>query len=146
MVCSHNSHTDYDCTIFNLDKLSYASDSSSINYILENIRDEKDLRYQFLKVDLSNYSDITKVIEFANPDLVLTAVESHVDRSTDGPEVFIQSNVLGTFNLLEAVRKHLKNLKGTSKKKILDFFILVPMKFFGSLGKGTFNELTKYNL
>ena len=49
---------DYDFTIYNLDKLSYASDLSSIDYTLENIGDKKNLRYHFLKIDLSNYSDV----------------------------------------------------------------------------------------
>ena len=138
--------SDYDCTIFNLDKLSYASDLSSIDYTLENIGDKKNLRYHFLKIDLSNYSEVADAIEFTNPDLVLhLAAESHVDRSINGPRAFIQSNILGTFNLLEAIRKHFKNLKNT-RKEIFRFLHISTDEVFGSLGeKGTFNEFTKYD-
>ncbi len=137
---------DSDCTIFNLDKLSYASDLKSINFILKTIGNEKNLRYNFLRIDLSNYSDVAEAVEFVNPDLVLhLAAESHVDRSIDLPNAFIQSNVIGTFNLLESVRKHYNNLK-SRRKEYFRFLHISTDEVFGSLSKkGTFNECTKYD-
>ena len=95
------------CHIFNLDKISYASDLSSIQNDLKTEKNKS--RYNLLKVDLYNSSDIDSAINHSDPDLVMhLAAESHVDRSIDGPRVFMESNIIGTYNLLESVRKHLQ--------------------------------------
>ena len=135
-----------DCVVFNLDKISYASDLSSIQHILNNQGDEKSSRYTLLKIDLSNSSEVDAAIKKADPDFVLhLAAESHVDRSIEGPQAFIESNVVGTFNLLESIRIHYANL--TSKRKELFRFLHISTdEVFGSLGdKGKFNELTRYD-
>ena len=135
-----------DCVVFNLDKISYASDLSSIQHILNNQGDEKSPRYTLLKIDLSNSSEVDAAIKKADPDFVLhLAAESHVDRSIEGPQAFIESNVVGTFNLLESIRIHYANL--TSKRKELFRFLHISTdEVFGSLGdKGKFNELTRYD-
>ena len=137
---------DSDCMIFNLDKISYASDLSSIQNTLNNQVYRDSSRYSLLKIDLSNYSKVDAAIKKVNPDFVLhLAAESHVDRSIKGPQAFIESNILGTFNLLESIRNHYTNL--TSKRKELFRFLHISTdEVFGSLGdKGKFNELTRYD-
>jgi len=99
-----------------------------------------------MKVDLCNFSDVESVVRHANPDFVLhLAAESHVDRSIEGPKSFIESNILGTFNLLEAVKNHYENLD-SSRKKLFRFIHVSTDEVFGSLGnRGKFNELTRYD-
>ena len=94
---------DSDCTIINLDKMSYASDLTSINKELLNLGLKNTERYQFINVDLKNSVDTSNAVNFADPDLVMhLAAESHVDKSIQNPEDFITSNIIGTYNLLEA--------------------------------------------
>jgi len=135
-----------DCIIFNLDKMSYASDLQSIKHILNNLGNDKFPRHKLLKVDLANSFDVNESIEFADPDIILhLAAESHVDRSIEGPKAFIESNIVGTFNLLESVRKHYTNLN-SKRKEQFRFLHISTDEVFGSLGeKGSFNELTRYD-
>lgn len=130
--------------IFNIDKIGYASDLTSIDEVLKS-KDYSD-RYKFEKIDLSNSDQTNKAIKDSNPDLIMhLAAESHVDRSIQGPEVFINSNIFGTFNLLEATRKHYESL---SNKRRHDFrFLHISTdEVFGSLGlKGFFSESTSYD-
>ena len=132
-------------TIYNLDKLGYSSDLSSIERIVNSKNDYLD-RYSFIKVDLSNQEKTFKVVNELNPDLVIhLAAESHVDRSIDNPNPFIYSNFIGTFNLLEAVRIHFKNLNCDRQEQFL-FHHISTDEVFGSLGlKGQFNEQTNYD-
>jgi dTDP-glucose 4,6-dehydratase len=89
-----------DWTIMNIDKLTYASDH---NY-LKPLKDSE--RYYFKKVDLVDRDEIKDIVKSFKPDGVFhLAAESHVDNSITGPEPFIQSNVVGTFNLLEECRQ-----------------------------------------
>jgi dTDP-glucose 4,6-dehydratase len=92
-------------TVFNLDKLGYASDLTSIDQL------QAGPRHRFLRVDLCDAAATAAAVRTADPDLVLhLAAESHVDRSIDGPGAFMESNVQGTFHLLQAVRAHHGNL------------------------------------
>ena len=128
--------------IINLDKLGYASDLTSINSL-----DKKLLsRYTFLKVDLNDFSKLKEAIESSNPDLIMhLAAESHVDRSIGEPNLFVQSNVIGTFNLLEVVREFYKKLS-ENRKQIFKFHHISTDEVFGSLGvKGKFSEQTSYD-
>jgi len=128
--------------IINLDKLGYASDLTSINSL-----DKKLLsRYTFLKVDLNDFLKLKEAVESSNPDLIMhLAAESHVDRSINEPNLFVQSNVIGTFNLLEVVREFYKNLS-ENRKKIFKFHHISTDEVFGSLGvKGKFSEQTSYD-
>ena len=93
--------TDSDCKIFNLDKISYASDLSSINLVFEKKEVQDYSRHHLIKIDLFDKSDVQEAVQHANPDFVLhLAAESHVDRSIEGPQAFIESNIVGTYNLL----------------------------------------------
>ena len=134
------------CSIFNLDKISYASDLTSIRETLNNLGEPHSNRYTFLKVNLLNENDTLSAVKFANPDYVLhLAAESHVDRSIEGPKVFIESNILGTFNLLESVREHYSNCD-PRKKEYFRFLHISTDEVFGSLGfEGQFNELSRYD-
>ena len=77
---------DSDCIIFNLDKMGYASDLTSIDNVLKNLKIEKNTRHKLLEVDLSNYSQTLSAVRYSNPDLIMhLAAESHVDRSIEGP-------------------------------------------------------------
>jgi dTDP-glucose 4,6-dehydratase len=130
--------------IFNIDKIGYASDLTSIDEILRT-KDYSD-RYDFAKIDLSIPDEIAKAISDSDPDLIMhLAAESHVDRSIQGPEAFINSNIFGTFNLLEATRKHYENLSN-KRKNDFRFLHISTDEVFGSLGlKGFFSESTAYD-
>ena len=66
---------------------------------------------RLIKADLNNYAAINNAIEISNPDIIFhLAAESHVDRSIDSPRIFLESNVNGTFNLLEATKNYWENL------------------------------------
>ncbi|SMO85823.1 dTDP-glucose 4,6-dehydratase [Gracilimonas mengyeensis] len=93
----HKQHPDWE--IFNLDKLTYASDQT----FLKPLKDSG--RYYFKKVDLVNRNEVHDVVHSFKPQGVFhLAAESHVDNSIQGPEPFIQSNIVGTFNILEECR------------------------------------------
>ena len=127
-------------TVFNLDKISYASDLSSI----ENCKNRKN--HILLKVDLSNYQETEKAVLKVNPDLIIhLAAESHVDRSIENAKPFIESNILGTFNILEISKNYWHNLE-ISRKNFFRFIHISTDEVFGSLGKkGLFSEKTPYD-
>ncbi len=126
--------------VFNLDKLGYASN-------LEVVNNEFDLdRYQLLNIDLANHKDTKDTIDFIDPDIVFhLAAESHVDRSILDPRIFLEANIIGTFNLLESLVPHWKSLSSSRK----DSFRLIHVstdEVFGSLGiTGLFSEESPYD-
>jgi dTDP-glucose 4,6-dehydratase len=126
-----------DALIFNLDKIGYASDLTSIG---------SDPRHQLLRVDLTDAAATAHAVQQADPDLVMhLAAESHVDRSIDGPAAFIESNVIGTFNLLQAVRGHWEQLPA-ERREGFRFHHISTDEVFGSLGPtGRFSETTAYD-
>lgn len=131
--------------IFNLDKLGYASDKITIqNYLDSNPHLKK--RYKLLKVNLEELNDVKKAVSISNPDLILHfAAESHVDRSIENPSVFIDSNVKGTYNLLESVLAHFRQLKD-ERFSFFKFIHISTDEVFGSLNKyGKFRETTPYD-
>ena len=100
-------------TVFNLDKMGYASDLSSIEGVLSELGETANDRHKLQQVDLADAAAVEAAVQDADPDLVMhLAAESHVDRSISGPGVFIESNVNGTYNLLQAVRGHYEGLSG----------------------------------
>ena len=90
--------------IINIDKVSYASNKKNIPTNIQN--------YKFYKENINNKNFIIRILEKYRPSLVFNlAAETHVDKSIDGPKSFINSNILGVFNLLEAIRMYKKKLK-----------------------------------
>jgi dTDP-glucose 4,6-dehydratase len=126
--------------VFNLDKCGYASDLTSIEAL-----PQAEARHQLLKVDLSDAAATAAAVQQADPDLVLhLAAESHVDRSIEGPGAFIESNVSGTFQLLQAVRAHWEGLSA-ERQAGFRFHHISTDEVFGSLGAtGRFSETTTY--
>ena len=91
--------------LVNLDKLTYAGNPHS----LEDVADSP--RYDFIRADLADPKRVREVVTQVDPDAVMhLAAESHVDRSIDGPSEFIQTNIVGTFNLLDSSLCHYNGL------------------------------------
>jgi dTDP-glucose 4,6-dehydratase len=96
--------------VVNVDKLTYAGNLESLSTVDQNPR------YQFEQVDICNASEIKRVFEQHQPDIVMhLAAESHVDRSIDGPGEFIQTNIVGTYTLLDQARAYWNKLDGVKK-------------------------------
>lgn len=127
-----------DWEIFNIDKLTYASDQS----YLKPLKDSG--RYYFKKVDLVNRNELHDVIKTFRPQGVFhLAAESHVDNSIKGPEPFIQSNIVGTFNILEECRQLWK--KDEKSWKNNRFLHVSTDEVYGELeDDGYFTETTPY--
>jgi len=123
--------------VFNLDKCGYASDLTSIG---------SHPRHHLLRVDLADALATAEAVQHADPDLVLhLAAESHVDRSIAGPAAFVESNVIGTFNLLQAVRTHWQQL-AAERQQLFRVLHISTDEVFGSLGpNGRFTESTPYD-
>ena len=132
--------------VFNLDKMGYASELTSIDHALSALGPDHVERHQLLKVDLADAEAVAAAVAQADPDLVMhLAAESHVDRSIAGPGVFIQSNVTGTYNLLQAVRSHYDALSNERRSHFRLHHISTD-EVFGSLGpEGRFSETTPYD-
>ena len=133
-------------TVFNLDKMGYASDLSSIEEVLSELGGAANDRHRLQQVDLTDAAAVEAAVREADPDLVMhLAAESHVDRSISGPGVFIESNVNGTYNLLQAVRGHYEGLSGERRDAFRMHHISTD-EVFGSLGaEGRFSETTPYD-
>ncbi|MBL8994658.1 MAG: GDP-mannose 4,6-dehydratase, partial [Spirochaetia bacterium] len=123
--------------LLNLDALTYAGNPHSLADI------EKDFsgRYRFFHADILDKGALEKCFDSFDPDMVVHfAAESHVDRSIHGPEAFVRTNVLGTFQLLEAARKQFK------KHPDFLFHHISTDEVYGSLGaEGFFYETTAYS-
>ena len=92
--------------VINIDKVSYASNFYNTREFIKN------KNYKFIKCDLTNFLKLKKIILSNNPNGIFNlAAETHVDRSIDGPKNFISSNIIGTFNILEVIRKYKKKIK-----------------------------------
>src|SRR5580704_14583186 len=97
---------DTEAFVINVDKLTYASSLSSIPQASGNPR------YALAKVDICNGSELRALFERYRPDAIMNlAAESHVDRSIDGPGEFIQTNVVGTFTLLQEALRYWRGLQ-----------------------------------
>ena len=132
--------------VFNLDKMGYASDLTSIEAVLSELGERAEQRHVLQRVDLADAKAVREAMKAADPDLVMhLAAESHVDRSIAGPGVFIESNVTGTYNLLQAVREHVEGLSGDRQENFRLHHISTD-EVFGSLGaEGRFSETTPYD-
>ena len=127
--------------VFNLDKIGYASDLASLEALPQAAE-----RHTLLRVDLTDAAATAEAVQQADPDLVMhLAAESHVDRSIEGPAAFIDSNVSGTFQLLQAVRAHWEQLPA-KRRAGFRFHHISTDEVFGSLGPtGRFSETTPYD-
>ena len=96
--------------VINLDKLTYAGNLKNLSKVQENIN------YTFFKNDICDKNAVINILNKYSPRFVINfAAESHVDRSIDSPEDFIQTNILGTFQLLEAARSYWSKLNKEKK-------------------------------
>ncbi len=127
-----NKYPDY--LFVNIDCLTYAGNLSSLAEI------ENKVNYRFEKIDITDFDKLKTCFEKYNFDgLIHLAAESHVDRSITGPAEFVNTNILGTFNLLELARNLMAN------KKSFRFHHVSTDEVFGSLGEsGYFTETTPY--
>jgi dTDP-glucose 4,6-dehydratase len=90
--------------VINIDKITYASNFKNIDPDIKN--------YKFYKQDINNKIFIKNILKKYNPSIIFNlAAETHVDRSIDGPKKFIESNILGVFNLLESIKDYKKKIK-----------------------------------
>lgn len=127
-------------SIINVDKLTYAGNLESLNSICENNR------YTFIQADICDEKLITDIFKQHQPDAIMhLAAESHVDRSIDGPSEFIQTNIIGTYTLLEAARQYWNQLTA-NKKAAFRFHHISTDEVYGDLESTTdlFTETTPY--
>jgi len=122
-----------------VDKLTYAGNLESLSPV------SKDSRYAFSQIDIVDQPAIKNLFSQFSPDIVVhLAAESHVDRSIDGPDDFIRTNVVGTFVLLQTALEHWRGL-AAERKKSFRFLHVSTDEVFGSLGSdGFFDEETSY--
>jgi len=131
---------DLNHTVINVDKLTYAGNLSTLKEI------EESPNYHFEKVDICDRIGLDEIFAKYQPDGVMhLAAESHVDRSITGAGEFIQTNIIGTFNMLEAARAYWLGL-ATLKKDAFRFLHVSTDEVYGSLGaEGLFEETTPYD-
>lgn len=131
---------DTDNTVLNVDKLTYAGNLESLATVADNSR------YQFSQTDICDRAALDQLFETFQPDAVMhLAAESHVDRSITGPAAFIETNIIGTYQLLEAAR-HYWNGLAENKKAEFRFHHISTDEVYGDL-EGTedlFLETTPY--
>lgn len=126
--------------VMTLDKLTYAADLKSLEAVLQH------QRHQFVQADICDPKLLSQVFATFAPDAVMhLAAETHVDRSIDGPAAFIQTNIVGTYTLLEATRKYWEALDDNAKQQFR-FLHVSTDEVFGDLGPSDelFHEQTAY--
>ena len=128
------------CFVLNVDKLTYAGNLNSLKNVISNPK------YSFEKLDICDVQKLDRAIKEYKPNIIMhLAAESHVDRSIDGPSDFIQTNIVGTYNLLEVSRSFWSQLD-ESEKAQFRFHHISTDEVFGSLGlHGAFTETTRYD-
>ncbi len=122
-----------------VDKLTYAGNLDNLKSVAGH------RRYRFEKIDICDLEAIQQIIADFRPDIIMhLAAESHVDRSIDGPDAFVQTNVLGTFILLQSARSYFEKLPRDAQERFR-FHHVSTDEVFGSLGaEGYFCETTAY--
>jgi nucleoside-diphosphate-sugar epimerase len=125
--------------VVNVDRLTYAGNLDSLREV------EDHPAYSFHQVDIRDGEALREIFASTRPSAVMhLAAESHVDRSIDGPREFIETNVLGTFTLLEEARRYWMGLEGAEREAFRILHISTD-EVFGSLGEdGLFSEQTPY--
>lgn len=132
--------TQFDEPIINLDILTYAGNLENLTALAA------DERHTFVQGDIGDSALVTSLLERHQPRAIINfAAESHVDRSIHGPEDFIQTNIVGTFRLLEAGRAHWNGLDGKAKQDFR-FLHVSTDEVYGSLASSepAFNETHRY--
>ena len=126
--------------VLNIDKLTYAGNLASLKSI------EASPHYRFVQADVADLDAMTNVFQSFEPDCVMhLAAESHVDRSITGAKDFIETNITGTFVMLEAARGYWAKLDG-ARKDAFRFLHVSTDEVYGSLGAdGLFVETTPYD-
>jgi dTDP-glucose 4,6-dehydratase len=126
--------------VFNIDKLTYAASLRSLDLV------SADKRYNFLKADICDREALRATFEQFQPTAIIhLAAESHVDRSINASQDFIQTNIVGTHTLLEAARRYWLELAGSDKASFR-FLHVSTDEVYGSLGDtGLFSETTAYD-
>jgi dTDP-glucose 4,6-dehydratase len=126
-------------TVVNVDKLTYAGNLESVEEVSD------DARYRFERVDICDGARVRALFERYRPGGVIhLAAESHVDRSIDGPADFIQTNVVGTFTLLQEALRYWRSLGDAAARRFRVVHVSTD-EVFGSLGPtGLFTEETPY--
>jgi len=127
--------------LINIDKLTYAGNLASLDPIANNDG------YVFVQEDIGNRQAMVDILTTHQPDIVMNlAAESHVDRSIDGPGDFIETNIVGTYNLLEACRAYFESLEG-AKRDAFRFHHISTDEVFGQLplDDSKFSETTAYD-
>lgn len=122
-----------------VDKLTYAGSLLNLEQAL------KDPRVTFVRADIADAAAMARTFADASPDAVVNlAAETHVDLSIDHPEAFIETNIVGTFTLLEAARKHVAALAPADRQRFR-FLHVSTDEVYGTLGPtGVFSEETSY--
>ena len=126
--------------VLNIDKLTYAGNLESLKEI------DQHSNYEFKQIDICDTEQITAVIDAFQPHAIMhLAAESHVDRSIDGPAAFIQTNIVGTYTLLEAARKYWMGLDAEAQQNFR-FHHISTDEVYGDLEGTTdlFTETTSY--
>jgi dTDP-glucose 4,6-dehydratase len=133
-------HASTDVRMVVVDKLTYAGNLTSLRDLAE------DPRFQFVHADIADRDAMDHVLEQHAPTAVLNfAAESHVDRSIDGPVEFVNTNVLGTLQLLEATRAYLAS-RSDGARDAFRYLQVSTDEVFGSLGEtGAFEETTPFS-
>lgn len=126
------------CRIVNLDIMSYAATRTSISC-------DDSQRYQLVEGSITDRELVAELLEREQPDAIVNfAAESHVDRSIDGPEAFVMTNVVGTFRLLDETLRWWRGLDA-DRKEMFRFLHVSTDEVYGSLGEtGLFTEQTPY--
>ena len=126
--------------VINLDDITYAGNLQSLSSIADSDR------YTFVQVNICDSVQLKETFDRYQPHAVMhLAAETHVDRSIDDPSIFIKSNIVGTFNLLEVSRNYWNNLIPDKKDKFI-FHHVSTDEVYGDLDdSGLFNEKTRYD-
>ncbi|WP_312290008.1 dTDP-glucose 4,6-dehydratase [Stutzerimonas nitrititolerans] len=131
---------DTEHSVLNLDKLTYAGNLESLAEV------DGDTRYQFLQADIADRERVSEALLEFQPDAIMhLAAESHVDRSIDGPAEFIQTNIVGTYQLLEAARAYWQSLP-EGRREAFRFHHISTDEVYGDLHgvDDLFTETTPY--
>lgn len=131
--------TETDTIVVNIDKLTYAGNLESLAEV------DDSPNYHFEQADICDAKTMDRIFAQYQPGAIMhLAAESHVDRSIDGPADFVQTNVVGTYTLLEAARKYWKSLSTTDAEQFR-FHHISTDEVYGTLGEtGLFTETTAY--